>query len=374
MTKLTINFNPYLIYLENLKYIEDFSNLSTLAYGLTYQLLIKKPKSELQKITLPEVAKQDISFSMADQEVDKVEITCTWLTFEDYAEKCQDEIDSIQKRAINGELGLVNQDPKTGKDMLIWPPEMNSRPLSELPELGKSKFTVSIKTKIEAHVPFDLEIEEDFEKLQNTFLTLAHSVGKLDEVHDNTEAMLFRSCFLLKWTIFEVFLRSTIHELFRKHPNKLGNTNRGKKATLSYSEVAKLSENFSSIDQLRDKIVEKEIKNQQEEGESVHGLINFLNREFSFKNDPYKAWYILNGTKYTTHYNDLLELKEVRNTLIHDGGTASNEIIKKYPHLSVRDGLIFIDRDYYLRASLILKSIAFLIAKNIDEGDYQVEC
>ena len=184
--------------------------------------------------------------------------------------------------------------------------------------------------------------------------------------------MLYRSCFLLNWTLFEVFLRSTIHELFRMHPHMLALGNRANKPVISYADVVCLSESFSSLDALRHAMVEKQID--QNEGQSLHSLINFLKSEFRFESDPYKAWYVFYGQGYETDYNTLIEIKKVRNALIHDGGAVSDDFMLSCPNISYRDGSIIIDEDYYLKAKLVLRSIAYGIANSIvlkkyDTGD-----
>jgi hypothetical protein len=67
---------------------------------------------------------------------------------------------------------------------------------------------------------------------------------------------------------------------------------------------------------------------------------------------------------------DLVELKDVRNALLHDGGTPSESFFEKYPTVKRRGNDIVIDEEYYLRSGLILDSITFGIADSIDKGEY----
>jgi hypothetical protein len=41
-----------------------------------------------------------------------------------------------------------------------------------------------------------------------------------------------------------------------------------------------------------------------------------------------------------------------------------------YPAVPIRDGLVVIDDEFYLRASLALRSIAYLVSKTIDANEY----
>ena len=211
---------------------------------------------------------------------------------------------------------------------------------------------------------------DEFDRIQRSYLSLAHSLGKPDEVAKRAEEMLNQSCFLSHWTIFEVFLRSTIQELIKRHPSKIDSGTRGKKSTLNYEEILEMTSKFSSVENLRDSLIEREIERLQAGGESVHGLINFLKSEFHFKRDPYEAWYVLKGQRHTAHYNDLMEFKEVRNALMHDGGTPPESFFERYPAVPKRGNAILIDEEYYLKAKLILSSIAFSIATCVDEGIY----
>ncbi|MEA2033146.1 MAG: hypothetical protein U9N41_06140 [Euryarchaeota archaeon] len=363
-------FDPYRIYTQNQKNIEEFAALTGLSYDLTRQLLFKHPKDQLPKISLPKPREEELSFSMADQEPTSVKLKCGWLSFSEYAEECNLALEQVEREASEGKFGLVLKHPKTGKDVVVWPPEMQSKPLSALPEPGKYIMQTTIKGKAEAPLPLDPVDMDGFEQIQKSYLVLAHSLGKPSEVATHAEEMLNQSCFLLQWTIFEVFLRSTIQELIKRHPSKIASDSRGKKSTLNYEEILEMSSKFSSVEDLRDSLIQREIERVQAGGESVHGLINFLKTEFRFKRDPYKAWYVLNGQRYITHYNDLIELKEVRNALIHDGGTPPESFFVTHPAVPKRGNAIVIDEEYCLKAKLILSPIAFSIAKSIDEGMY----
>ena len=366
-------FEPHLIYRQNQKKIEDFADLTSLSYGLTQQLLFKHPKDKLLKIDLPPPQKEELSFSMANQEFISTEMVCGWLSFSEYAEKCNLVLEIVEREANEGKLGPILKHPETEKDIIFYPPEMQSKPLSALPEPGKYRFKVTMEAKASAPLTLDPANMDEFEQTQRTYLYLAHSLGKSDEVAIRAEEMLYQSCFLLQWTIFEVFLRSTIQELINRYPSKIAAGNRGKKSTLNYEEILEMTNKLSSIENLRDSLIQREIERLQAGSESVHGLINFLKSEFHFKNDPYEAWYVVKGQRQVTHYTDLMELKDVRNALIHDGGTPLELFFTTYPDVPKRDNTIMVDKEYYQKAVLILGSIAFLIADNIDEEMYDVD-
>lgn len=367
MTQSQLAFEPYLRYRRNRDDIRDFWQLTKLAYGVTLQLLFKYPKEQLPHIALPEDTGGEISYGMHEREIQSVELACGWLTFVEYAEHCGLDPELVEIQAREGKLGSVERHPMTDREVIVWPPEMQDNPRSELPEPGE--YTMRVKSEESALISTELELE-DYERTQQTFLSLAHSLGESEEVAERAQESLHRSCFLLHWVIFEVFLRSTVHQLIKRHPRKLTSTKKGKKPTLSYEDILAMSRNLSSVDSLRESLTDREIERQQADGASVHGLINFLKSAFNFERDPYEAWYVLEGERRETHYLDLMELKDVRNALLHDGGTASESFFEEYPEVRRRKNDIVVDADYYLRSSLILDSIAYGIAESIDRERY----
>lgn len=204
---------------------------------------------------------------------------------------------------------------------MMWPPDKQSTPLSELPEPGAVRYEVSEQTRVEFPLTLDVTDTEAFEHVQQRYLALAHSLGRPNDVKTRAQGILNRACFLLHWAALEVFLRSTIEELIALHPSILALHRRAKKTEVTYEELFKMSSSFSSVGDLLNGLIEVEFERMEAGGESVHGLINFLKKGLTFKRDSYKTWYVLKGCKQFTQYNDLVELKEVRNALLHDGGT-----------------------------------------------------
>lgn len=198
-------------------------------------------------------------------------------------------------------------------------------------------------------------------------------MGKPEEITKRSSEFVNHSCFLLQWTIFEVFLKTTIQELIMKHPQKIVDRNKSGKPVLNYEQIIEMSENFSSIEKLRECIIQREIDLVQSNGDSIHSLINYLKSAFHFKTDPYEAWYVLNGTRYSTNYNDLMEIKDVRNALMHVSGMRSIEFAIKYPNVPYNENQIIITDDYYEKTVLILNSIAFSISDSIETHNYQAD-
>jgi hypothetical protein len=366
----SINFQPYEAYQELLSQLDEFSSLSQYSYGLAQQLLFKYPKDTVRPAFTPRPSWKQLSFGMGDQQFKKVNLACEWITFEEYAEREKTPTTEIASTAADGRLGPVREKPD-GTKILLWPPKYHGMGESTWPEVGKKKFTVIFEVSARAPHTADLSDVESFDETQRVYLQLAHALGEPAKVAERAGELLNRSLFLLEWIAFEVFLRSTIQELIRRHPHVLAAGKRGKE-NVSLEEIVKLSKGLSDIALLRESLATREIERQEHGGESVHGLLNLLKSQFKFNSDPYAAWYVLNGTRTSTSYKELLEFKDTRNVLVHDAGRASTEFQGTYPGVPVRDGVVVIEDEFYLRARLALRSIAFHVAGTICSGEYVV--
>ncbi|MBB5353963.1 hypothetical protein HNR46_004234 [Haloferula luteola] len=365
------SFEPYKRFLASLQSIDEFEGLTEIAFGLTEQLLFRFPKDDVKSFSSPVPKNDELSFCVADQEVESVDLSCEWISLAECAKRTGSDLKEIEELASTGALAPVQIHPKTSEQIVIWPEAKRSLPAEKLPEPGKKSFSVKLSVKASAPLSMDVEDQSQFEETQKTFLKLAHSIGKPGEVAAKASEIANRSCFLLRWTAFEVFLRSSVHALFRKHPRILAAGNRAKKATLSFADVVSMSGDFASVDDLQHALVEREIEHGESEGQSVHGLINLLKSAFDFKVDPYSSWYVIRGEKHQTDYNTLLEVKEIRNCLVHDGGRVTSDFVDAFPNVPLCEGEIVIDDTYHLKTSLVLRAIAFRIAETIVRGNYK---
>lgn len=366
-----LNFEPYKNYLELYDYIDNFLSITSLSYGITNQLLNKHDKADLIDIDIPQPNKKTLSFSMADIEVKDVEFVCGWISYSEYANKLGLSEKEVIEKADIGQLGHKSEHPKSGERLLIWPEEYQNKELNELPAPGKSKFKPKISITAKGDLSIDIDVLTGFEDKQMQFVRLAHAVGDKDKVTNRAETMLFQSSFLLNWTAFEVFIRESIHALYRLHPKKLTRGQRGSAQSLSYKDIFNMSGEFENIEKLKSSLIEMEIDKHQKDGESITGLINFLKSEFTFENDPYKAWYVLNGEQKNASFNRITEIKDVRNALMHNAGKDVDTLIKEYPHLQTDQNSLIINNDYYYETVLIMKSVAFSIAKDVVLRKYQ---
>lgn len=369
---MEIEFKPHKVYLINLQRLQDFETLSIISFGLSLQLLFKYPKEELKEFPSFGFEKSGSSYSRADIMVDDIEEICGWISIKEYADKIKIDFERVKEMAKKGDLGPIISNPNSGELKAIWPPEYKDKPIKELPEVDKKSFNVKLSRTESRSYELDIGNLENFEDIQRSFLGLAHSVGEPDEASTKACEMLFQSCLILQWTAFESYIRSTVDELFTYHPEALAKGERGAKAGISYEDLFNLSKGFSNIGSLKNSLVQRLIEQHGSEGNSVHGLINYIKSLFNFEEDPYKSWFVLDNERFETSYGDLMEIKDTRNALLHDGGLPNKEFFKKYPNVPRKDDYIIIDADYLKKCKLVLRTIAGHIANLIIEKKYQI--
>jgi hypothetical protein len=365
-----IEFPPYVVFRMSLAQINEFALLTGLSYGLAQQLLFRFPRGELSQEIPKNFFTEKRSFSMADIQATHGVLVCGWLPIEEYATRVGADAVDLVERARQGELGPTERHPNTGEMLVMWPPEYQSCPREELPAAGMNTYNIRVIDRPTRKISVDLEDTSSFEATQAAFLHLAHALGAPAQVAERAKEVLNRSTLLLYWTAFEVFLRSTVHEMIRRHPALLASGKRGRE-TLTYREIATLSGDFTSMEQLFEGLVARELDRTESSGESVHGLINYLKSRFRFKTDPYDAWYIFEGHEYKTSFQELMQLKQTRNALIHDAGRISDPFKREYPDVPTRDGLIAVSDSFLIRGILLLSSLAFKIAETIEEKEYR---
>ena len=90
-------------------------------------------------------------------------------------------------------------------------------------------------------------------------------------------------------------------------------------------------------------------------------MINFLKGEFRFDSDPYEAWFVWSGRRETVTFSGLLDLKILRNQLVHEE--------PRDVEITERDS---VDSDTYYRGRLMLSAVAHSISDSIVNRRYKV--
>lgn len=360
MPPVAPDFLPYVAYTAADRELDRFVELTRLSYALAQQLLFATPKESLPPLSFNPPPFDEVSFG--EQHVgapDDVALQCEWLELGEHATRSGRSMAELHEAALAGELGPP-EEAATEHRRYIWPPEFATKPREQLPAPGKKSFAVRIEVTALADGPaYDLQDPSTFEQAQQSYLGLAHALGEPEEVGDRAQAMLARSALLVQWTNFEVFLRETVGEMFRRHPELLSRGRRGKQS-IDYGDLFAISDDLRSADALRHALAEREIESLRGGGQSVHGLINFLKTELRFKRDPYAAWYRWRGEPRSASYQAIQELKDLRNALVHEGEPPEEASLE-------------VTHDRYLQARLMLGALAHRLSKQIAANEYSLQ-
>jgi hypothetical protein len=77
------------------------------------------------------------------------------------------------------------------------------------------------------------------------------------------------------------------------------------------------------------------------------------------------------GSRKEASFNKIVEIKDVRNSLIHDSGKDVEELLALYPHIGYAKGDLMISAAYYDECVLALRSVALSLARDITRGKYR---
>ena len=134
------------------------------------------------------------------------------------------------------------------------------------------------------------------------------------------------------------------------------------KETITYKEIYEYSDAFNNIEKMKRMIADNIICNQEKNGQSIHSLINLIKEYFLKNEDPYNTWYVYDGIIYQIDYCTLIDIKEIRNTIVHDKGVVNVSRWKNMKLVPIpKGGNVEIDDDLFNRCLIILKAISFRI-------------
>lgn len=350
----------FLVYQQATRQIEHFVELTRLAYLVTDEQLVLNPKGSL--VDGPDIPLDPDGFSSHADADDTVEQAGLfgWVGFTEYSELSGLPVEDVERQAGEGRLGRVRPCPKTKRSLVIWPLSEQLRSDEDLPAPGdEPRIVITVHRRGTALVDVAAlgDGEEGARNRMNLLLRLVHQLGDPDEVMEQAHNELEVGGFLQHWTAFEVFLKSTVIHMLRKHPEKLKRRRGGAKIDLE--EILAWTDNFSSsMKKFQDSLIEHELATIQAEQGSIHGAIRYLKDNFSFVVDPYEAPCTHDNEERRTSYGKLKRLKDLRNTLVHEGDQVAAE-----------DGVAYFD---YREAVIVLKTIAQHIADMIVSGEYQL--
>ncbi|MGY2031324.1 hypothetical protein ACW9HR_38310 [Nocardia gipuzkoensis] len=353
-SELEDGFAPYANYMINYRSISRFTQLTGLSYALMWGLLEQNPEATLPPLNIAGDTHPEMSMGGADQVIKEVVEKFRWVSLEWYSKNEGVPLTTVAELAESGALGHIKVNPSSGESMIIWPPEYQKDPAAGDLPVDRKRFEI----RVERTVSYSQKMNLDDPNFQSNLLRAAHTVGPSEESYDHARRAAHQSGIILQWTAFEAFLRDTVADTLRRFPEKLADS----KKELGYSDLISLSGGFASIDSLKEALIEREIDSLRAGGMSVHGLINYLKKEYRFHHDPYKVSYTYRGIEMPASFKDLTKVREMRNSLVHEGAAENWD----------PDDLDF--SAAYEKSRLLMSSIAFRLAYSIHRKKYSSDC
>jgi hypothetical protein len=358
------NFLPFKRYMENRELLTKHLNGTDIAYALAVCVLSDKRIKAANSSSVRKAAKKADSFTKADFAVGEPQRLYGWVTFSEYAKLEGVAVDEVEKQARSGSLGKIETHPDNRNEIVVWPKgKQGSAEIKKL-RLGSSKWSVPVQRPAnEIDLGFDTEDSRAIKHALRLLVSGGRALGEPTKVYSEARELTYRSTFLNLWSTFESFMRETVADLIRRFPSSLGKLPDGKKPTISYLDLIEGTRDFTTIEELRENIINVEIARVDAGDQSVTGLINLLKNIFIWETDPYKREYIEHGKRLMTGFSDVAEIRSVRNALVHRNEIRNVEGPKR---LKIEDGQIVIDREYLYWAIHVLTSIAHGISEDID--------
>lgn len=339
----------YKNFIREFEEVKSFYNLTKNAYNLSVIML--DDKKECKDISHDLITENtEVSYTPADVKIENIKQINEWIPLKDYAEKSKCAYADIKRQAENGLLGqvLVENDRK----YVIWPPEQQSN--SDLPKDCKKKsFKVTLSQEVHASIPVD---EKSFLDIMGMY------TYEIDKQTQKSNLLLNKETLLLYWAIFETFIKEYINILIQEYPEIVFNSDKYSKKVITFSELFNSSDGLTNIESLKDNMISNIIRERtEEEREPIGKMLVFIKECFKSQNkDPFEAWYVFKKIKMTATYDDINQIRIIRNGLIHNNGKLSE---REWGKLSLinrpENGIIIIDNDLLEKIYLILKSSVY---------------
>ena len=343
--------------MDEYKRISHFNSLTS----YTYELALASAENNKDKLKIPNInmsninIKKIISYSSADVKIEGTELARGWISLKEYAEKTGMTVEITEKKSLCGELGEVRK--KNGIKVVFWPPSEQGN--EALPPVDcKNSYKVNMK------ITGTASLEQDF-KLEDIIAYL----GPADKLVKKTSEAIYllnRETFLLYWSTFEQYIKNITFTLFELFPDQVFNNKRYVKNQMSYIEIFEKSSKFTSIQDLKEFIINSIIGNPNTERESISKQISFIQDCYFSKNEsPYDTWYVLNGEKQIISYQVLDQIRILRNALVHKAGYMREDWEKIDIIDKPEDNHIVVDSSLLIKTELILRSVSYNIYRLI---------
>lgn len=349
------------IYNDMMKEYNRTSRFNSLT-SLTYDLALASAENNTSDIVIPKkfrnISKKDMSYSVADMEIEGIELVRGWISFEEYAKKTGLAIEKIREKAAKGELGKVEK--KKGKKVIFWSSE--DQKLEELPPVdSKSRYKVKFVTKGTVKYKTELSLKE--------IISYLGSAKSLENKTSEASLLLNRETFLLYWSAFEQYIKKLTVVLFELFPEQVLKNKKYGKNQMSYREIFERSANFMNMQELKEYMINNILGDSGVEREIISKQITFIQDCFLKKRkNPYSTWYVFKGVRKNIDYQVLDQIRLIRNSLVHKSGKMDEEWDRINLISRPKDNRVIVDDNLLVITEMILKSVSHNLYKLILEN------
>lgn len=242
---------------DSFKQLMNLITLSSASFAITDLMLRDRPAERI----MPQLEGTVLSWVPPPPSESYIEEG--WLTLAEYAKHIGVVEEDIAAQFEKGACGQVCSED--GKTCVYFP---QKEPDPALP-FGKKYRRMKKSRQMILHDVIDSEDPNAQRKL----LGIVESLGETSQTLTDASYLVFLSVFVSRWIFFESYLRTMVRCMYKLFPENLLGGKRGQ-TSLTFSDLFLHSDRLSSIESLREYIVQNEI-NKAEGESSVHGLINY---------------------------------------------------------------------------------------------------
>lgn len=236
----------YSFFCNEIEKIQKFRDITQLSFCLANKMLEDSSSESLKQIRKqlkPQIENNKLSYCAADREIEDIALICEWITVEEYARRLEIPISKVKQMVNSNELGHTIVEKEV--TYIIWPKDKQSINLEDLPEFGKKTYTIKMSQK--ALTPINIEHNpKDF-----ALALMGKDSLTMNIFETETEYRLNENAFLSCWSVFETFIKNTIHTFLDINPSILFESKKMGKETITYKEIYEYSDAFTNIEKIK---------------------------------------------------------------------------------------------------------------------------
>ncbi|GGR68049.1 hypothetical protein GCM10008959_32660 [Deinococcus seoulensis] len=298
-----------------------------------------------------------------------VEEVMRWVTLDEFSNRKSLSLPEVKIMAASGKLGETKIDD-SGVEYILWHREEKRPEPEDHPPLGMGVYVVRQELQIQKSITISFSDKDSAAEAKLSLVALLKKLGPPENVYRSAVEELNKSCFVMIWTQFEIFLGGYVDEIFKRHPEKMMSDRRFRDLTINFQALLVATNGLSSIDKLREYLVDRILSDARSQSRSIASIIDTLKSIVKFTDDPYRAQYICRGVKREVKRSYLDDLRIMRNSIVHsdgaDLGSLSGELFE------IDENKLIITDEIYHESVLVIRSFAASLNKSIVNGKYRL--